>query len=88
MELWIRSQDKNSLTKVSNLSLQEIKHPVRHDVEYYGIGTYYDNLQMLGKYTTQERALEVLDEIQNFIERKDFEGNRYYEGKIYEMPKE
>ena len=24
MELWIRSQDKKSLTKVSNLSLQEI----------------------------------------------------------------
>lgn len=67
MELWIRSQDKNSLTKVSNLSLQEIKHPVRHDTEYWGIGTYYDNLQMLGKYSTKERALEVLDEIQKYL---------------------
>ena len=67
MELWVRSQDKESLTKVSNLSLQEIKHPVRHDTEYWGIGTYYDNLQMLGKYKTKERALEVLDEIQNIL---------------------
>lgn len=71
MELWIRSQDKNSLTKVSNLSLQEIKHPVRHDTEYWGIGTYYDNLQMLGKYTTKERALEVLNDIQKTMHLKD-----------------
>lgn len=67
MELWIRSQDKLSLTKVSNLALQEIKHPVRHDTEYWGIGTYYDNLQMLGKYKSKERALQVLDEIQSIL---------------------
>ena len=70
MELWIRSQDKLTLTKVSNLSLQEIKHPVRHDTEYWGIGTYYDNLQMLGKYKTKERALEVLDEIQSKLKQQ------------------
>ena len=67
MELWIRSQDKIALTKVSNVSLQEIRSGYTRDFEGYGIGTYYDNLQILGKYNSKKRALEVLDEIQNIL---------------------
>ena len=67
MELWIRSQDKESLTKVSNISLKEIRKPYTNEFGYYGIGTYYDNLQVLGKYTAKERALEVLDEIDDLM---------------------
>ena len=85
MELWIRSQDKNSLTKVSNLSLQEIKHPVRHDTEYWGIGTYYDNLQMLGKYLTKERALEVLNDIEYWLVKTNENKQQVV---VYEIPKE
>ena len=71
MELWIRSQDKESLTKVSNISLKEIRKPYTNELDCYGIGTYYDNLQVLGKYTTKERALEVLDEIQDKLGNED-----------------
>ena len=36
----------------------------------HGLGTYYDNLKILGTYKTKERALEVLDEIQNILKPK------------------
>ena len=36
----------------------------------HGLGTYYDNLKILGTYKTKERAIEVLDEIQNILKPK------------------
>ena len=95
MELWIRSQDKESLTKVSNISLKEIRKPYTNEFGYYGIGTYYDNLQVLGKYATKERALEVLDEIQNALltnDRYDYTNpptlSNITGNLIFEMPKD
>lgn len=68
MNLWIRSQDKERLIKVSNVQYTYRKGDLYSDVrsKHY-IGTYYDNLEILGEYTTKERALEVLDEIQEKI---------------------
>ena len=69
MELWIRSQDKELLTKVKHL-------------EVYGSKTEWwimANDNDLGVYATKERALEVLDEIQSYlvnINGKD--GNIFY----------
>ena len=60
MELWIRSQDKECLVKISNI--QYIYKNYIH-----GLGTYYDNLKILGEYKTKERAIEVLDEIEKLI---------------------
>ena len=34
----------------------------------HGLGTYYDNLKILGTYKTKKRALEVLDEIQSLLQ--------------------
>ncbi len=82
MELWIRNQNKTILSKVHDLVVREDRNE-NNEINYFIVDTY-----VLGIYTTKERALEVLDEIQNFIERKDIEGNRYYKGEIYEMPKE
>ena len=64
MKLWIRSQDRESLTKVSNVQYTYKEGSLYTDVngKHY-IGTYYDNLKILGTYKTKERALEVLDEI-------------------------
>lgn len=68
MELWIRSYDKECLVKISN-----IQYVLRKETncgistEYHYIGTYYDNLKILGTYKTKERALEVLDEIEKLI---------------------
>ena len=97
MELWIRSQDKKSLvnTKTIEVCNNDI---VVWDEEKYDIKIY------LGKYKTQERALEVLDEIQSKIAQNqslislmnnftDLKGNeevvsKLFKDIIYEMPKE
>lgn len=93
MNLWIRSQDKESITNITN-------------VEYYSangnhyIATYYDNLKVLGEYKSKERALEILDAIEERIinlelvsleekgkARKDAFQKKYLRC-VYEMPKE
>ena len=68
MELWIRSQDKSSIVKVDNLYVS-----VGNFICYYVEkgkevpDTYYRPSGELGRYETRERALEVLDEIQNML---------------------
>ena len=62
MELWIRSQDENSLIKANN-----IYSDVLPEDGYYKIFNMPDE-DILGKYITKERALEVLDEIQDILD--------------------
>ena len=89
MELWVRSQDKRILMKVDNIFL---------DANYDNkrISTYDGDNTELGTYKTKKRALEVLDEIDEFIDlfqRNGFGDVLSNEGvhpkhTIYEMPKE
>lgn len=71
MELWIRSQDKSSIVKVDNLYVS-----VGNYICYYVEkgkevpDTYYRPSGELGRYETKERALEVLEEIQNILSPK------------------
>ena len=61
MELWIRSQDRKTLLKMNRIYVfsQTI------------FAEYIDNREIdLGTYKTNERALEVLDEIQNILKPK------------------
>ena len=76
MELWIRSQDKEKLLKVDEMHLGLNKQYVESNI--------WVNNFIVGEYTTKERALEVLDEIQkiwcpptNFIvsQHIDFDNN-------------
>lgn len=64
MELWVRSQDKEQLLKVIGLyyDYQQQKHHITCITEndYYWVGIY----------ATKERALEVLNEIQNILKPK------------------
>lgn len=67
MELWIRSQDKTILQKVNKLYVCKY-------AEKKGYGIYdllYNDLDdcdvPLGFYKTRERALEILNEIQNIL---------------------
>lgn len=68
MELWIRSQDKQSLVKVDNLYIS-----IGNYICYYvekgkeKPETYYRPAGELARYETNERALEILDDIQNII---------------------
>ena len=68
MDLWVRSQDKLVLSKVDKLI-----------VNGYDI---FNQDQVIGTYSTYERALEVLDEIQEILE------TRIVSQMVYEMPKE
>lgn len=64
MNLWVRNQDKTIFQKVDNLLIS--------DGDNAG-GTFniYTNLlpakNVLGRYKTKERAIEILDEIQNIL---------------------
>lgn len=72
MELWIRSQDREKLLKCNNIAITNnivdkidiIKFEGYKIVGYFDKNTEYENL---GTYKTKERALEVLDEIQNLL---------------------
>ena len=68
MELWVRNQDKERLLKIKDIFLDydgyhcNKFHLITYDDKKYEIN--------LGTYKTKERALEVLDEIQNIIRGK------------------
>ena len=82
MELWVRSKSKNSLVKVSYV--------------YYCGTSIESNGGFLGDYTTEERCLEIINEIQSLLVRggtSDDEisallGGTKAEFIVYEMPKE
>ena len=60
MGIWIRSQDKKSLIQCKNLHIGILI------VKGYAILDGIGNL-VLGSYETEERAIEMIDEIQNKI---------------------
>ena len=63
MNLWIRSQDKKELRPNPNLGIERLES------NYYIVDRYsFDKEIILAKYATEERALEVLDEIQELLE--------------------
>ena len=61
MDLWIRSQNKNRLMKIDYLQIIYDKED--KELPYY-INASYEHL---GAYKTEERALEVLNEIEERI---------------------
>ena len=87
MDLWIRSQNRELLIKpnVLDLDLDDITIVCISNTE----GEY-----TLGEYKTYERAIEVLDEIQDLLlgDIKRISDNSYIakssQKLIYEMPKE
>lgn len=67
----MRSQDKMNLVKIRQISLnyQNNKQIIANYIPelYENSGEYYE---ILGTYKTKERAIEVLDEIQNILKPK------------------
>ena len=92
MELWIRSQGKEFLMKVDNINLGidvDTNEPNRLFTFVGGAITSFT----LGTYKTKERALEILDEIQELLEPVHITNISKKEGIaganiFYEMPKE
>lgn len=60
MNLWIRSQDKEVLTRVVDIWKDADKNEIWSK-------SSFATKNCLGIYKTKERAIEVLDEIQNKI---------------------
>lgn len=103
MNLWIRSQDRMNLVKVNQISINysNSKRIIANYIPDF-VGTQGEYYEILGDYESKERALEVLDEIQSFIENNyevdipSCSGNMIANGRIvlktrrivYEMPKE
>lgn len=63
MELWIRTQDRTKLLIVKELELQKAVHQKLTVIW----GGTKDNYRLLGRYTTEEKALQVMEEIQACI---------------------
>ena len=64
MELWVRSQDKELLMKTPELRYKQ-KGNVHSLLAYDTSGGY----RILGVYKSKERAIEVLDEIQDYMKK-------------------
>lgn len=90
MELWVRSQDKETLIKSYELYIRPYSN-------IYVIRAKRTS-NIMGLYKTKERALEVLDEIQEYLEKQGQDylladengiitGQKHY-GFVYEMPEE
>ena len=81
----MRSQDKMNLVKVRqiNVNYQDNKQIIANYMPelYENSGEYYE---ILGTYKTKERAIEVLDEIQNYILLPNTDNSAY----VYNMPED
>jgi hypothetical protein len=62
MELWVRSQNKETLAKVDNLNIDKDDYSIYAQAQTYQI--------VFGTYKSKERALQILDEIQNILKPK------------------
>ena len=86
--VWIRTQNKKALIKVNELFIVEYyKDYMITDylVDYPDDGVTDLGLN-LGIYKTKERALEVLDEIQEYLQHDIID--RGFVATIYKMPLE
>ena len=103
MNLWIRSQDKEKLISCNDIvinnhrydTMNEHVNRIMHFKGYEIIGYFDKNTEyeILGTYETKERALEILDEIQELLESVHITDISKKEGIVganifYEMPKE
>ena len=65
--MWIRSQDRKILTEIHNLDIDDINQ-------------IWDGSSLLGKYSSEEKALKVLDEIVHNFE--------YPYVEVFQMPQD
>lgn len=75
MSLWIRSQDRELLMKSPEFRYNQ-KNDNHSILAYDTMGVY----RILGTYKTKERALEVLDEIEKYIENHKRESKLHIYG--------
>lgn len=82
MELWIRSQDRKLLCRPNKIFIDEY-----FEKDAYGRFEIRSDWGVLGIYTEQ-KALEVLDEIQEKVKQFNIKTDYGCTSNVYEMPKE
>lgn len=73
--MWVRSQNREVLINVNNLYINQRGNEYSIIVDYCN-----DNWFALGTYKSKERAIEVLDDIQHYLDENWSE--------TFEMPEE
>lgn len=68
--MWVRSQDRKILTEVHNLDIDDINQ-------------IWDCSSLLGKYSSEEKALKVLDQIEYNMEPFEHEPTM-----VFQMPQD
>lgn len=68
--MWIRSQGRKILTEIHNLDIDDINQ-------------IWDGSSLLGKYSSEEKALKVLDQIQYNMEPFEHEPTM-----VFKMPQD
>lgn len=71
--MWIRSQDRKILTEIHNLDIDDINQ-------------IWDGSSLLGKYSSEQKALRVFDEIQDELESEEFNITDLPD--VFEMPQD
>ena len=85
MELWIRSQDRENTVKIINQYGLKYNDTIIANYQPNFTDKYDGYYEVLGTYKTKERALEVLDEIQDLMRSLADSDLKIIQ---YEMPKE
>lgn len=88
--MWIRLQNKEALVYANNFYIMKTRGEEKYEISYFD----GDSFVKLGFYKSKERAIEVLDEIQNKIERErvlidaygDIKIKKKDNNKVYQMP--
>lgn len=62
--MWVRSQEKNSLVNVNDICIYEVK---KGSKIIYQLNCYGNSCYILGRYSTKEKAMKVMDMIHNQI---------------------
>lgn len=79
--MWIRTQNKYILANANSF---RIRKDCIDDWVYYAINGHYDRYeQELGIYSTKEKALKVLDQIQDNMESFEHEPTM-----VFQMPRD
>lgn len=99
MQIWIRSQDKTSLVECKTIDVIKRVNGECHIHANYMYFGEAENYIFLGKYSTKEKAIKVLDMIQGHLNEANYFGdvssNANWDGSIvtanhevFEMPQD
>ena len=91
MNLWIRKQDGESLMMVDTIWIAKNESDGGYDIRVPAVPG--SNMKLtVANYKTKEKAMEILDEVQDFLigkyQKKNGKPDDVYRNTVYIFPKE